>query len=54
MLTLLKRRRSASDADDRVADDLEHFYDVCLVWASEIQRLALVDGDRGELGDRVF
>ncbi len=41
-------------AHDYSFDDLEYLHDVRLVWASEIQGFALVDGDCRQLGDRIF
>ena len=37
-----------------VADWVEYFYDVCLVWTSEVQGSGVVEGDPGELGDRLL
>ncbi len=42
-----------SHADDYLADDFEYLYDDGLVWALEVQGVALVDGDWRELGDRL-
>jgi len=36
------------------AGGFECVYDIRMVWAFEAQKRAVVAGDRGELGDRVF
>jgi hypothetical protein len=38
-------------ADDLIANCIQHLHDHCLVWAPQVQRLAAVDRDSGELGD---
>jgi hypothetical protein len=38
-------------ADDPVANCIQYFHDDRLAWTSQVQRLAAVDRDSGELGD---
>ena len=38
-------------ADDSVADGVQYLHDDRLVWASQVQGLALVDRDSRQLGD---
>jgi len=40
--------------DHLFADWLEYLYDLCLVWAPEVQGGAVVEGDCGELGIAFF
>src|SRR5688572_26421857 len=36
------------------AHHLQYLHDVRLVWTSQVQGLAVMDGDSGELADRIF
>src|SRR5260221_2492842 len=43
-----------SNANDSTAHHLEHLYDLCLVWPPEIPQRSALEGDHGQLGDRLF
>lgn len=51
MSTVVKRRRTVSDADCRIADDFERVHDARVVRPSEVQGLSLVHSDSCELRD---
>src|ERR1700692_4388087 len=52
-LSSILRRRTVH-VDYSAIDRLQHLYDLCMVWASEVSRGAAVEGDPGQLGHRLL